>query len=288
MNALSVDRRGTIHDPLGGYPDLIAGRIRFIGEPDRRIAEDRLRILRFFRFDAQYGAGDIDHDGLSAAIHAREGLRDLSAERIGQEMRRLVVAPRAANTLAVMQDSGILEIVLAGIGYIAQFERLARFEDALGIAPEVPRRLAALACRITEDVDRVGDQLRLANLERERVRKAVGAAAAFASPLDERAARRVLYRLGAEAFQDGVMLAFALAGAEPDDARWQRLYRLPERWQAPRFPLRGRDVVAEGAQHGPAVGALLKSVEDWWVAEDFVPDETALRHRLQQMLAAAQ
>ena len=145
MNALSVDRHGTVHDPLGGYPDLIAGRIRFIGEPDRRIAEDRLRILRFFRFYAQYGAGGIDREGLSAAIRAREGLRDLSAERIGQEMRRLVVAPRAPRRSPSCRTRGILGIVLAGIGYIAAFERLARFEDALGVRAEVPRRLAALA-----------------------------------------------------------------------------------------------------------------------------------------------
>ena len=120
------------------------------------------------------------------------------------------------------------------------------------------------------------------------MRKAVGAAAAFATPLDDRAARRALYRLGPEPFQDGVALALALAGDEPDDDRWQRLFRLPERWQAPHFPLRGRDVVAGGAPHGPTVGALLKSAEDWWVAEDFTPDESALRRRLQQMLAAAQ
>src|SRR4051812_41086197 len=95
VNALSVDGDGTVHDPLGGYADVVAGRIRFIGDADRRIAEDRLRILRFFRFNAEYGRGDVDPLGLSAATRAGGGLRELSAERIGQEMRRLLVAPRA-------------------------------------------------------------------------------------------------------------------------------------------------------------------------------------------------
>jgi tRNA nucleotidyltransferase/poly(A) polymerase len=285
VNALSVDADGKVYDPVGGYEDVIAGRIRFIGDPDRRIAEDRLRILRFFRFHAEYGKGDIDAVGLAAVTRARGGLRDLSAERIGQEMRRLMVAPRAAETVTLMQEAGILPIVLAGIGYLGPFDRLVRFEAAVGLPATVPLRLAALACRIEEDVLRLTERLRLTNAERDRMLRALAAARSLTPPPNARGARRALYRHGAVAFRDGAALAFAWSDAASDDPVWRELATLPDRWTAPKFPLSGRDIVAGGRPPGPAVGALLAAVEAWWIDEDFAPDATALRQRLQQLMA---
>jgi tRNA nucleotidyltransferase/poly(A) polymerase len=288
VNALSVDRTGTVYDPIGGYPDILAGRIRFIGKADARIAEDRLRILRLFRLHAEHGRGDVDGAGLDAAIRAREGLRDLSAERIGQEMRRLVVAPRAAETFALMQDSGILSIVLGGVGYIATFARVAAFEAAAGAMPAMALRLAALGCKVEEDVERLTMRLRLSNAERDRMLRGLAAARALTPRPDGRGGRGALYRLGSEAFRDGVALGLAFTGAAPDDADWGDLYRLPDRWRAPAFPLGGRDAVEAGIERGPALGRLLRAVEAWWIERDFAPDLTALRARLQQMIAAEQ
>jgi tRNA nucleotidyltransferase/poly(A) polymerase len=286
INALSVDAHGTVHDPLGGYPDVLARRIRFIGNADLRIAEDRLRILRFFRFNAQFGAGDIDRDGLAAAIRARNGLRDLSAERIGQEMRRLVMAPEAAPTLALMQDCGVLPVILAGVAYLGPFARLLAFEAAAGVSAGFPLRLTALGCRVEEDVLRLADRLRLANAERDMMGLSLAAARRMPPPGDERAARRLLHETGVDVFAAAVALAAAWGAA--DEAAMIRLHGLPERWPLPRFPLSGRDALGAGASHGPAVGTLLKALQAWWVAEDFAPDEAALRARLQQMIAAAQ
>jgi poly(A) polymerase len=288
VNALYVDAVGTVFDPLGSYDDLVAGRIRFIGKAAERIAEDRLRILRFFRFHAQYGKGELDPEGLSASIRARDGLRALSAERIGREMRRLVVADGALPTLSAMQDAGILPIVLGGVGYVATFRRLEDFEAAAGIVPAVPLRLAAIGCRIDEDVLRLAERLRLSNAERDRMRSAVDAIDSFFDRPDRRDARRMLYRLGEEAYRDAAALAFAWSGGRADDPAWRELRELPGAWRAPRFPLTGRDVIGQTGLRGPAVGAVLKQLEDWWIESDFAPDETALRHRLQQMTAAAQ
>ncbi len=285
VNALSVDADGTVYDPVGGYGDIRARRIRFIGDPDRRIAEDRLRILRFFRFHADYGKGEIDVDGLAAVTRARDGLRDLSAERIGQEMRRLVVAARAVEAVTLMQEAGILPIVLAGIGYLAAFARLVRFEAAVGSAPAAPLRLAALACRIEEDVQRVTERLRLSNAERDRMSKALVAAGDLMPPPDRRGARRLLYRHREEAYRDGVALAFAWGEAAVADPAWRALADLPAQWTAPTFPLGGRDVVAAGRRPGPGVGAMLAAVEAWWIEQDFAPDEAQLRRRLQQVMA---
>ncbi len=288
INALSAAGDGTVHDPVDGYADIAAGRVRFIGEAEQRIAEDRLRILRFFRLHAQYGKGALDPAGLSVAIRARDGLRRLSAERIGQEMRRLVMAPRAAGIVATMQESGILGIILGGVGYLGPFARLGRFEDAAAIPPSVPIRLAALGCRVKEDVERLTGRLRLANAERDRMAAVVGAAGRFAALPEPRRARALLYRLGREGFHDAVALAVAWGADAADAAEWIDLYLLPERWRAPRFPLGGRDLVRAGAANGPAIGELLRAIEAWWVEHDFAADEAALRTRLQQMLAAAQ
>lgn len=288
VNALSVDRDGTVHDPLGGHDDVVAGRIRFIGEPERRIAEDRLRILRFFRFHAQYGRGALDSEGLSAAIRGRDGLRDLSAERIGQEMRRLALADRAAATVSDMQDAGILPIVLGGIGYVAPIRRLQALEKALGLPASIPVRLAALGCRIEEDAFRLAERLRLSNSERDRMVAATGAIDAFLRRPDAKAARRALYRLGAETFRDGVALGFAWRTDAVDDPYWRDLVTLPERWPPPSFPLGGRDVIGGTSVRGREVGTLLKAIEAWWIDNDFAADETTLRARLQQMVAAAQ
>jgi len=288
VNALSVDRIGTVHDPIGGYSDIAAHRIRFIGDPDRRITEDRLRILRLFRLHAEHGRGDLDRAALAASIRAREGLRDLSAERIGHEMRRLVVAPLAPATLVVMQESGILPIVLGGVGYIATFSRVTAFEAVVDVSPAMPLRLAALGCKVEEDVERLTLRLRLSNAERDRMLRGLVAARMLIPRPDGRGGRSALYRLGSEAFRDGIALALAFAAAAPDDLGWGELYRLPDRWSVPSFPLGGRDVVDAGIERGPALGRLLRALENWWIERDFAPDLAALRARLQQMIAAEQ
>ena len=285
VNALSVDSTGAVHDPIGGLADIVARRIRFIGDPDLRIAEDRLRILRLFRFHAEYGDGEIDAAGLSAATRARGGLRNLSAERIGQEMRRLVMASRAAETVALMQEGGILGLVLGGVGYVTPFARLVRFEMAMGMKPSVARRLAVLGCRIDEDVLRVGARLRLSNAERDRIAGTLSAARSLWPIPDQRTARRILHAQGVEAYRNGVSYAHAVNGGS--EAAWGDLLLLPERWAIPKFPLGGRDIVGGGIR-GPAVGELLRALEAWWIEQDFRPDETALRVRLQQMIASAQ
>jgi tRNA nucleotidyltransferase/poly(A) polymerase len=202
-------------------------------------------------------------------------------------MRRIVVAPRAVEVATLMQESGILTIVLAGAAYLAQFGRWAHGEAAVSARPAVATRLAALACRIDEDNRRISERLRLTNAERDRITATLAAARSFAPLPDERALRRILYREGPEAYRDGGMYAFAWSRLPQDPNAWRSAFGLPERWTAPKFPLGGRDVTASGVS-GPAVGEMLRAVEAWWIEQDFAPDEAAIRSRLQQMIAAQQ
>ena len=184
MNALFVSPNGTVHDYVGGLADLEKHHVRFIGDAAMRIAEDYLRILRFFRFHAYYGEGPPDAAGLHAAIVARAGLEQLSRERVRMELMKLLVAPRAVAALAVMAEAGLIGPVLGGVPHLASFANMAKVEAACGLSPDATRRLGG-----ARGVDRGGR------------RAAVAAAAAF--QCGARAARRDDDRLVARFARDG-------------------------------------------------------------------------------------
>lgn len=274
MNALSLSPNGVVHDYVGGLADLKARRVRFIGDPERRIREDYLRILRFFRFHASYGKGAPDAAGLHYAIVLRGGLDQLSRERIRMEMMKLVAAPGAAPTLALMSDCGILSQILGGVALTGTFERLTAIEAALGERPDPVRRLGALAVLVEEDAGRLWERLRLANDERDRLASMVRHWRHVATR--ERAARRLLYSLQPQCYVDRVLYAWAHASDPVTDATWRALATLPERWSAPRFPLRAADFLARGIAQGPALGSALKRAEVTWIEADFPADAAAL------------
>jgi poly(A) polymerase len=159
INALSVGPDGIVHDYVGGLDDIVAHRVRFIGEPQRRIEEDYLRILRFFRFHAHFGAGAPDAAGLMACVRARAGLDTLSRERVRMELLKLLVGARATPTLVVMAESGLLGMVLGGVAYLASFENTVKVDAALGVEADAIRRLGALGVWVDEDAERLTQRL---------------------------------------------------------------------------------------------------------------------------------
>ena len=213
MNALSANVAGTVYDYVDGLADLRARRVRFIGNPATRIAEDYLRILRFFRFHAAYGEGAPDAAGLHACIRGRAGLDQLSRERLRMELVKLLVARRAVPVLAVMADAGLLGLVLGGVPQIESVAAMADRETALSLRPDPVRRLAALAVQVTEDAERVWERLRLTNVEHARLTSMGDAWWRVSPEHGEAAARALLYRLGPERFVDRVLMAWAHAQA---------------------------------------------------------------------------
>jgi poly(A) polymerase len=277
INALSVTRDGTVYDYAGGLDDLSRRRVRFIGDPAKRIAEDYLRILRFFRFHAAYGTSDHpDAVGLAACIAGRDGLDQLSRERVRMEMLKLVVAPHAVPTLISMTDAGLLLRVLGGLSYLGSFENMAKVEAAIGVEPNAVRRLGALAVAIPEDAERLWQKLRLANSERERL-ASMGEAWGRISPLyGEKAAKALLYRLRPQQFTDRVLLGWARSQATAHDPEWHALATLPQRWTAPVFPLKAADFMKRGVAQGPALGAAIAAAEQAWIVAGFPDDQAAL------------
>jgi tRNA nucleotidyltransferase/poly(A) polymerase len=285
LNALYADRDGKVFDPLGGYDDLAAGRVRFIGDAEARIKEDFLRILRFFRFHAYYGKGEMDAAGLHAAVKLRAGLEQLSAERVAGELRRILVAPQAARAVEALYDYGLLTGVLGGVPRLGRFERLVAIEEANGLTPDAGLRLAALAVFVEEDVSRLGLRLRLANAEQAVLALAARGREGAGLP-DEAAAKSALYRLGSS-YRSALLLAWVDSGASSDDAAWRRALALPERWQAPSFPIGGNDIMALGASKGPEIGELLKRLEQDWIASGFALGRDELLAKARSRIAEA-
>jgi poly(A) polymerase len=242
--------------------------VRFIGNPQQRITEDYLRILRFFRFHAHFAEGPPDPAGLHACIVARAGLDTLSRERVRMELVKLFVAPGAMATLAVMNESGLLGPVLGGVAYIASFGKMTDIESALELDPDATRRLGALAVMVNEDAERLAERLRLSNAEAERLLK-LEAWWRIAPESGEQVARALLYHLGPQSFTDRVLLAWSRAEVGTGDAAWRQLARLPQRWTAPDFPLKSADFTKLGVHPGPALGAAMRAAREAWIAADF-------------------
>ena len=285
MNALYCSADGTVHDPLGGYPDLVVRRVRFIGEAAARIREDYLRILRFFRFFAAYDpAPQPDAEGLAAAVAEKAGLAQLSGERIRAELLLLLAAPRAIEAARTMHAAGLIEPLLGVPGDVDRLARLAAIETALAREPDALLRLAALALGPTCDAARLQERLRLSSAETARLSHAGVRHAALSPASDEHEAQAYIYRHGAQAFADGALIAWASSVDGPnDDARAQRV-RLAERWQAPELPLRGADVLALGVQPGPEVGRVIAAFETWWIAEGFPVDPERAKQKLGELV----
>jgi tRNA nucleotidyltransferase/poly(A) polymerase len=276
MNALSITADGVIHDYVGGLADLESRRVRFIGDPARRIAEDYLRILRFFRFQASYAHGGPDPAGLHACILAREGLRGLSRERVRAELMKLLTAPFAVETVTVMAESGFMPMLLGGIALTGSFASMARVEAASGVAPDAVRRLAALGVLVTEDAERLREKLRLFNTEHDRLVSIADRWWRLSPSLDEAGLRSLLYRLRPDRYLDRALVAWSRAPHSISDPAWRHIATLPSRWTAPQFPLKSADFVARGVPKGPALGAAMRAAEEAWIEEGFPQDKAAL------------
>jgi len=269
FNALYADRAGTIYDYFDGQSDLLAGRVRFIGDPEQRIAEDRLRVLRFFRFHARYGRPPFDGPGFDACRRNAATVRGLSGERVRKELFRTLDAPGGAAAFDAMLEAGVLDHWLPEYAGNAKLRALAAREET----PDPLRRLAAI---LPTDVDAtaIGKRLKLSTQESVRLQLMLDPANA----IDTINLRASLYRLGTKLFIDRVLLD------APGD--WRAALTLAGAWTPPDLPIGGNDALALGLKPGPKVGALIEAVEQWWIAGDFLADRDACLAELRRLADA--
>jgi poly(A) polymerase len=291
INALSADPDGTLHDPFGGRADLAAGRVRFVGDPETRIREDVLRLLRFFRFHAYFGRGAPDAPSLAACRTLAHLLPTLSGERVAAETLRLLLAPDPAAVIQLMASERVLAHILPELTNIARLRALVPIATQCATQDAI-RRLASLLPRDGAAARAVAARLRLSNADRDRLVALAMPEQAIHPGLDAPARRRALHHLGADAFRDLALLAWAgRAGGgdlKPGDAaQWHALVRAADDWTALSLPVRGADVLALGVPAGPRVGKLMKEIERWWVEGDFRADRAACLRKLKQLASAA-
>jgi poly(A) polymerase len=270
FNALSMTRDGQVFDYFGGIADLRAGTVRFVGDPATRIAEDYLRILRYFRFFARYASGPADPTALVAIRASAPKLAGLSAERVWSELARILAATDPRATVDLMAELGVLDVVLTEGADPARLRRLVE----AGAPPDPLLRLAAL---LTGDPASLAARLRLSAAERDRL--IALRSGPVPQPNDADAAlRRLLANDDKALLLDRAWLAGGAAQG------WAALRARLADMHRPVFPLEGRDVLALGQAEGRRVGELLRAVRQWWMEGGCVATAEACLGKLQQLL----
>ncbi len=296
INTMSCDMDGNVYDPYEGLEDLGKGYIRFVGHAETRIKEDVLRLLRFFRFLAEYGRYPINREALTACRAMAPQLPTLSGERVRGELFRILTAANPADTITKMRGERVLEYVLDEAGDVGRLRMLEwlvlRAVKLNDVSVDPVRRLAAL---LRPDLDAgavaaVADRLKFSNAEKKHLIGMCAENPVISADMDAYAVRQACHAVGGTLVVDRALLAWAgelAIEARLPQARnqaWISIIEDAQKWTPQVFPLRGRDVQARGVNHGPRIGALLKAVEAWWVKEDFKPDVAACLERLDVLM----
>ena len=288
MNALYCDKHGTLFDPTGtGIDDARAGLVRFVGDPDQRVGEDYLRILRFFRFHAWYGKGPLDERGLQACARHVGGMAKLSVERVWMELKRLLGAPDPRAVLLAMADTGVLAAILPEANGLEALQHAVAVKAGVLIDLDPMQRLMALLQREPTQIAALIARLKLSNAEGERLLAWAKDQTMIQFDLSQREVRQALYRMGKPLFLDRVFLACAHDVEAHHKEQWRAMIALAQDFVAPRFPMTGEDVLGAGSRPGPAVGQILGALERWWVEQDFIDDQRALTQRLKALVEEA-
>ncbi|MDA8230766.1 MAG: CCA tRNA nucleotidyltransferase [Magnetospirillum sp.] len=296
INAMFADPQGRIYDPFGGLADLGAGRVRFVGDPVRRIAEDVLRLLRFFRFHAHYGRPPMNRAALTACRRMAPRLSALSGERVAGELVRLLQAPDPAEVLIVMRAEDILQHILPEAHALDRLKVLTWLETRAmvreSVGPDPIRRLGAMVTADAAGAKAIAERLKLSNTQAVRLSAIVAPPVAITAGMDTPAVRRILRRIGPDRFRDLALVAWAgersrANGASSDaTARWMAMLDAADSWVPVALPVRGKDCLDLGLARGKAVGALLTDVERWWEDRDYRPGREECLAKLKELAGA--
>ena len=281
INALSLSPNGQIFDYVGGRQDILLGKVRFVGNAKTRIKEDVLRILRFYRFFADYGIAPANAEARAACCEMAPLLKQLSGDRTRHEILKLLASRDPTPSVKIMQIDGILSYCLTKSANLDRLKRLITIEKKIstkiGICnTDVMLRLTALVDNNTSEITRLAKRLNLPNRFRRRLEAATGP-----TP-DEGKLEEALYKLGSRAVRDRLVLAWSLV--EGVDLPFSVLSTI-NNWRNPTFPLTGQDGLAAGMAPGPELGHTLSIIEDWWVDNNFLPDREHCLKKLRGLIS---
>jgi len=285
VNALYADLSGQVFDPTGqGLDDLKARKFRFVGNADLRVQEDYLRILRFFRFLAWYGEREkVDAASLRACRENQTGIKKLSAERVWMEIKKLLSARNPVRACHIMLTNGILETVFPESNNVDGLEALVRLEAREGITPDPLLRLMAMSAREPLQMALLTKRLKMSKSETNRLRAWADDGAQLSTDMAERDRLATIYKSGKTVILDRARLRAAGETDAIQSSRWMVLADLAMGWQAPIFPVTGKDLAQVGVPKGPRMGKALKALEALWVRSGFSTEKPQLLAALKLM-----
>jgi poly(A) polymerase len=285
MNALYLDADGTVFDPTGeGVADAKAGKVVFVGDPDQRILEDHLRILRYFRFTARFAKGPLEGPTLAACARHTKAISELSVERVWSELKKILGAADPRHAIKAMASSGVLAAVLPESIGVGVLHNLVELESDAFLDGDPLQRLMALLPRDKEAVGQFAVRLKLSNEEANRLTAWAADQTKLVSYLSAREIRQALYWMGNGLYLDRVRIAWASDPEPRRKTQWRTMIAFESGFVAPKFPVDGTMAIAAGARPGPNVGLVLAEVERWWVANDFIDDELSVIERLKAVV----
>ena len=282
FNALYADEGGCLYDYSGGQADLMAGRVRFIGDAKQRIREDVLRILRFFRFHAWYGRSSADAAGLEACRELSSLIPQLSVERVWREISRLLEAPNPVPVWELMLDNFILAPLLPEADNTRRLGKLVETEQSHSIQPSALRRLAALVPEGARSARHLAHHLKLSSRDAVSLSSCTTLPALLSGRLAPDLLPATLYEFGPKNVSSAALLIESGDFETRFDLRL--VLKTCSEWQKPLFPLRGEDLMQLGLKQGPDVGIILRRTEAWWVEKCFEPDHATCLERAQQLI----
>ena len=271
INALYADDTGEVFDPTGeGINDIKAGRLRFVGDAGERIREDYLRLLRFFRFAAWYGADKaLDKEALSAARELKSGIKSLSAERVWSEIKKLLLAPNPSRIIRIMAQQGILDVILPEASNSEGLALYIELEKSEGFLIDPLMRLMSMAARDPLSIARLCKRLKLSNKESARLRCWAEDDTVLTPSIEPKELRAAIYKSGMQTISDRIKVR---AAGELDPilrGAWIVLLEIANDWDEPEFPISGKDLMALNIPSGPQMGRVMKALEALWIRSDF-------------------
>lgn len=282
INAVYADEKGNVFDYYNGIEDLEKGVVRFIGNPAHRIKEDYLRILRFFRFHSTFGKGPIDAKALKACAENRDGLKNLSIERIRDELTKLLLTPNVSATLKIMYDNEILGFLLGSSDNLDKLDFLIKIVGEQNLPNEAMRRLFILYEPDEDLAENLANRMRLTNKQKEHFVRWAALNPALEEFFDDRALLKMIYKYGKDFCRDKLILQSAIDMKIIPNLR-EKLQQI-EDTVVPIFMIRGKDVIDAGVESSHKIGDILDNLEHIWMDNGFCMTREELLERLRQLV----
>ena len=284
INAMYLDKGGNLIDPTDGKKDLENRVVRFIGNPDERIKEDYLRILRYFRFLALFGDISPDAEVMKTIKANLDKLSVVSKERQWNELKSILSLTAPNNAISAMSEIGLLDDYFDGTGINDAFVNLIEIESRISFSIDPILRLSTLIENSLDKANTIIKKLPLSKSDSTDLLKLSTLNKKIVSYMSMKEVRYLLYLLGRDGFQKQILVNWAKDTNNKNEVNWRSLYEVAQSWEKPSFALTAKDVINMGISQGPMVGDILKEVEDWWAENDFIDDKFSLIERLKAIV----